>query len=207
MTWLIRGRLFSGLLIGGFLSMLTVITAVSASAEKIDCLQCHKELSEGKVVHPAIQMGCENCHSGVDASDIPHKFSGRKGLASEPPELCFNCHGKEDFSKKIKHQPVSAGQCLSCHLPHSGPNRFLLIKDGNQLCLTCHPEIRQKPHIKSGPLPEGHQLSGRRDPNREGMPFGCISCHVPHSSDWGKLFRYEAQKPSDLCKHCHEFMG
>jgi len=44
------------------------------------------------------------------------------------------------------------------------------------------------------------------DPKREGKPFDCLSCHVPHSSAWGKLFRYEAQNTASLCKNCHDFM-
>jgi predicted CXXCH cytochrome family protein len=176
------------------------------SAEKIDCLECHKDISGGKVVHAAVQMGCEGCHTGVDASDIPHKFKGKKGLSAELPDLCFTCHEKGQFTKKDQHPPVSAGMCLSCHFVHSGPYVSLLTKQGNQLCSECHKDIEKKPHLRSGTLPQGHALVGRHDPIREGKPFGCVSCHVPHSSDWGKLYRYEATNPTGLCKNCHGFM-
>ena len=181
--------------------------AVPASAEKVNCLDCHKDLTEGKVVHAAVQMGCEICHTGVDASVVPHKFTGgNKGLAAEPPNLCYRCHARADFTKKIVHAPVAAGMCLSCHHPHSGPYDSLLKKAGNQICLQCHSSIDKQPHVMFGSPPQAHPLSGRRDPNREGKPFGCISCHVPHSSDWGKLFRYNAQDARSLCKFCHEFL-
>lgn len=189
------------------ISGIILATSEYTLAQKIDCLGCHKELTEGKVVHAAVQMGCEGCHTGVDASDVPHKFTGgKRGLAAEPPDLCFNCHAKKEFTKKSQHPPVAGGMCLSCHFVHSGPYGSLLVKNGNQLCLNCHGTVEKKPHIKSAPLPQGHPLAGRRDPNREDKPFGCVSCHVPHSSEWGRLYRYEAVNPAGLCKHCHEFM-
>jgi predicted CXXCH cytochrome family protein len=41
------------------------------------------------------------------------------------------------------------------------------------------------------------------DPKRPGRPMACVSCHNAHSSDWKGLFRYKAEKPADLCQHCH----
>ncbi|MDA8171264.1 MAG: cytochrome c3 family protein [Nitrospiraceae bacterium] len=172
----------------------------------VDCLKCHPEKAQGKVVHPAVQMGCESCHSGVDASTTPHKFTGKFGLSALPPELCFQCHDKAKFTKKIQHPPVKNGQCLTCHTPHSGPYGSLLRAEGNDLCLKCHAEITQKPHVVMDFLPNGHLLAGPSDPVRKGKPFGCVSCHVPHSSDWGRLFRYKADNARDLCKYCHGFL-
>jgi len=178
----------------------------SALAQKIDCLECHKDLTKGKVVHAAVQMGCEGCHSGVDASVTPHKFAGKKGLSADIPDLCYQCHSKDGFTKKSKHAPVAGGMCLSCHSPHSSPNDSLLIKDAYKLCSECHGDILNKPHVVFGSPPRAHVLVGREDPKREGKPFDCTSCHVPHSSAWGKLFRYEAENAGSLCKNCHEFM-
>ncbi len=178
----------------------------SVSAQKIDCLECHKDLTEGKVVHPAVQMGCERCHTGVDASAIPHKFTGAKGLKTDPPELCYQCHSKDDFAKKIQHAPVAAGTCLSCHVPHSSTNESLLRKPGVELCKQCHEDIEQKHRVMIGSPPHNHSLFAFKDPKRKGKPFNCLSCHVPHSSAWGKLFRYDAQNAEGLCKYCHEFL-
>jgi predicted CXXCH cytochrome family protein len=175
----------------------TAVLSLPVWAEEIDCLQCHKDLTEGKVVHPAVQMGCGSCHSGVNASVVPHKFTGKLGLSAGPPALCFQCHDKGAFTKKIIHAPVEAGMCLSCHTPHSGPFDSLLKVNGNALCRQCHPQLPQ-----SHP---DHPLSGPSDPARKGKPFGCISCHVPHSSDWGKLFRYKAADFPGLCTYCHKF--
>lgn len=177
------------------------------AAEEVDCLMCHSDLTGGKVVHAAVGMGCVVCHTGVDASDIPHKFTGDKGLSAQPPDLCFQCHSKDEFTKKVQHPPVAAGMCLACHTPHSGPNPSLLTAEGNALCLQCHGDVEKEPHarVERFKVP-GHPLSGKKDPLRKGKPFGCVSCHVPHSSDWIRLFRYEAEDPSGICKHCHEFL-
>lgn len=199
-------RAVTGIFLVSLLSGMILCLSDSALAENIDCLQCHKELVNGKVVHAAVQMGCEGCHSGVDASAVPHKLTGKRGLSAEVPALCYQCHPKDGFTNKSQHAPVAGGMCLSCHFPHSGPNASLLIKDAYQLCSQCHEDVLKKPHVVFGSPPKSHALLGRRDPNRERKPFNCVSCHVPHSSAWGKLFRYEAQNAEGLCKHCHDFM-
>ncbi|MGD2081259.1 MAG: cytochrome c3 family protein [Nitrospirota bacterium] len=185
---------------------LMLLPAGQGRAEEMDCLMCHGDLAEGKAVHAAVQMGCTVCHIGVDASDIPHKFTGEKGLSAAPPDLCFQCHSKDEFSRKVLHAPVAGGMCLFCHTPHSGPNESLLTTEGNGLCLQCHNGIDKKPHAISRFTSLGHKLSAKADPLREGKPFSCLSCHMPHSSDWVKLFRYEARDASGICKHCHEFL-
>lgn len=182
-----------------FLSVLlflgVLISSKHSKAAEVNCLDCHPDLGKGKVVHPAVQMGCTGCHTGVDASNIPHVFKGKKGLSSAPPELCFGCHDKSAFTKKDVHPPVAAGDCLSCHTPHSGPNESLLLNNVNSLCGGCHPDLSF----------HNHPLQGAKDPKRNGKTFTCVSCHNPHSSDWGKLFRYEADSSIELCAHCHKF--
>jgi len=55
------------------------------SAQEVDCLMCHSALSQEKVVHPAVQMGCQSCHVAVDATKFPHEFTNKvsRGLSSE----------------------------------------------------------------------------------------------------------------------------
>ena len=195
-------RIFRMSLVSGVVLLL----ANSALAQKINCLECHKDLTEGKVVHAAVQMGCESCHTGVDASAIPHKLTGKKGLKAGLPDLCYQCHSKDEFTKKIQHAPVAGGMCLSCHVPHSGPNDSLLTKEISQLCKQCHEDVETKPHVMVGSPPHNHTLVGLKDRKRKGKRFNCLSCHLPHSSAWGRLFRYDAQNTEGLCKHCHEFL-
>jgi len=216
-----------------------------------ECTMCHQPLTQGKVVHTALQMGCQACHTGVDASQLPHKFSGAsKGLSAEPPQLCFGCHQQKDFSastvhapvnlgmctschnphssaeakllvsampelcyqchdqggfqKKVVHAPVATGACTDCHAPHARNNPKLLLRRGPLLCRKCHPRVEKRPHAVVGFRGRGHPLRGKKDPLREGKPFECLSCHLPHASDWARLFRYKAESSFDLCLHCHQ---
>jgi len=225
----------------------------SQAEEPIDCTMCHGDLTQGKVVHAAVSMGCTICHAGVDAKEIPHKFTTNfpKGLSSEIAELCYNCHDKTKFygptvhapvgigmctachnphhseneklliagkealcyncheqekfsGKKIIHNPVRAGLCLECHLPHASANEYLAVNKGNLLCRKCHPRVEKEPHAIVGFSQMGHPLKGKSDPKRKGKTFECLSCHQPHTSDWGRLFRYKADSSYDLCLYCHE---
>lgn len=224
--------------------------AFAPEASGMDCLMCHKALSEGKVVHAAVMMGCATCHTGVDASQFPHVFkTTKKGLSSNPPDICFgchdkgkftgttvhapvsmgmctschnphkseapkllssampgvcyNCHGEKEFTKKTVHAPVMGGMCMECHTPHVNKNEKLLVKKGVFLCRKCHPTVGKTPHMITGFKAGGHPVRGNNDPARKGQPFDCVSCHQPHSSDWGKLFRYKGRGPFDLCTNCH----
>lgn len=239
----------------GFIAVFVLIfcfTTLPARAEEVNCLMCHPNLSEGKSVHAAVMMGCPSCHTGVDATGMPHRMTTgvSKGLSSEPPELCYgchdkakfygptihapvgiglctvchnphrsdnekllvadkselcyNCHDKSEFSKKSVHKPVKEGQCLKCHKTHVGRNENLLIRKGIILCRKCHSMVLKEPHAVAGFKRAGHPLRGRKDPNRPGKTFECLSCHLPHTSEWPMLYRYKAEVMFDLCVHCHE---
>ena len=169
-------------------AIIIIITALfiaspAAAEEKIDCTMCHPEKTEGKQPHPAVSFGCDSCHSGVDASDIPHKFTGKKGLADEGNGLCFTCHDEDAFKKKNKHAALDMG-CTTCHTPHNSANDNLLVEQQPSLCLMCHDEgmfNKKKRHAA--------------------LDMGCTSCHSPHSSDFDKL---TIEKVPELCYQCHE---
>jgi predicted CXXCH cytochrome family protein len=240
-----------------FVIYIIVVIFISNISERpaygeANCLSCHEALSKGKVVHPALQMGCTTCHSAIDANELPHKKTSKtaRGLSSEqpdlcygchdkakftqknvhaaigmgctschnphssknakllnaePPGLCFNCHDKAGFSKKNVHPPVAGGMCMSCHTPHSSNEIALLLKPVNDVCITCHTasDIRRGIHIVRGFSTRGHPVKGKKDKMRPDRDLSCSSCHNPHSSDWIKLFRYEANSPFVLCLHCH----
>lgn len=152
----------------------------------VDCLMCHEKISKEKVVHPALQMGCPTCHTAIDAKDIPHKKTNNiaKGLSSEQPDLCFNCHDKTRFSKKTVH-PALGMACTACHNPHSSKNAKLLNSEPPDLCYNCHD--RKKFEGKTVHPP----VSG-------GM---CTTCHNPHSTDTPRLL---ASEPPELCFNCHD---
>lgn len=173
------------------------------------CYGCHdKGQFTKKNVHAAVGMGCTACHN-------PHSSNNAKLLSSEVPDLCFSCHDKTGFSKKVVHAPVAGGMCLSCHTSHSSEDPALLIKKPYELCLDCHADTVKKPHavsgFGSGKHPLGEPKKTRkgeekqlRDPSRPDKPFYCGSCHNPHSTDVGRLFRFNAGSGMSLCTNCHK---
>jgi predicted CXXCH cytochrome family protein len=155
------------------LGMFPVFASAAIAAEESACRSCHEELTTGKSVHQAISMGCESCHSAVDASVVPHKFTNRnpKGLASKMRDLCYNCHDRASFMKTTVHGAIALG-CTTCHNPHRSNHARLLKEAVPTLCVGCH-EDRFAPGKSTG-----HSLAGNE---------ACSSCHDPHASDGPKL--------------------
>ncbi len=177
-------RKFSVLLFSCMVVLL--ILSVKGYSEEVDCLQCHPDLREHKVIHPALDMGCTACHAGLDVSDIPHKVTNgvTKGLMAEPPDLCFNCHDQGMFSKKSRHPALDMG-CTSCHDPHSSDNEKMLISSPPDLCYNCHDNGMFSKKVV-----------------HPALQMGCTTCHDPHSSDAGG--RMLLSEPPDLCFNCHD---
>lgn len=165
---------------------ITLSLLSSAFAEGINCIMCHEALSKEKVVHPALQMGCPTCHTGIDAAEIPHKKTNTiaKGLSSEQPDLCYGCHDKSKFTKKTVHAAIGMG-CTGCHNPHSSKNSKLLISEPPGLCFNCHDKKKFEGKTVHPPVAGGM----------------CTSCHSPHSTDTERLL---LSTPPDLCLTCHD---
>lgn len=169
-----------------FIIILLALNLQTASAEEPDCSMCHEPLTKEKVVHMALQMGCPTCHTAIDAKDVPHKKTNNiaKGLSSDQPDLCYSCHDKSAFSKKVVHPALSMG-CTSCHNPHSSKNNKILVAEPPDLCFNCHDKTKF----------DGKSV---HPPVMGGM---CTSCHSPHASDTEKLL---LSKLPDLCFTCHD---
>lgn len=202
---------FKVILIKGMLFFIcfNITLYVATAFSQDDCLLCHSEYAKGKFVHEAVNMGCQTCHVGIDPKEIPHKITGKiaKGLSSEIPDICYNCHDKGEFKRKNIHMPVAGGMCLGCHNPHKSEEFALLKKKPNMVCYDCHANIKNKPHAVSG-FGSGHFLGDTKvvsDPARPGKTFYCGSCHNPHSSDSPKLFRYPGHSEMDICTKCHKY--
>ncbi|MGE5894294.1 MAG: cytochrome c3 family protein [bacterium] len=188
----------------------------SSAAEKLFvaempslCFSCHDhEKYSGEGSHSPVGIGlCSSCH-------LPHQSERERLLTADVPSLCFQCHAKDSFEKKNVHAPVAGGLCLSCHAPHKSKETNLLVKRPISVCLECHNDVMKKPHVVAGFTRKtvGHPLGSvkkkknpTKDPLRAGKEFYCGSCHLPHSSDWPALFRYEAKSPMQLCSHCHQY--
>jgi predicted CXXCH cytochrome family protein len=234
MIHFLRIRLVEGSKRGHFL--LLVISAVWASgisrlsaADSTDhpyvetkdlkpetCLKCHPTKNEGKFVHTAMGMGCENCHHAA-SSDNKTTIT----LIATGGALCAKCH--EIKKNPILHGPYQAEQCLICHNPHAGAYKAQTRAAVNTLCLSCHmlnqPDARVNPETKvvhlldgrvydlasweSAPkISEGH--SENNMPRRASDPvakelgkvdaeFSCLSCHDPHASEAEHLLRKAAE--------------
>lgn len=180
----------------------------AATAQEVDCAKCHADIGKKKVVHAAVQMGCNTCHSELDASTVPHKSRGKlpKGLKAEGPAVCTTCHEPKLFEGKLVHAPVAAGMCTACHNPHSSDNAGLAPKAPAEQCLDCHADVKKKPHMIVGFSGGGHPLGDAKkevaDPLRGGKPFYCAACHEPHRSERPRLMRFDKGMAS--CQKCHK---
>ena len=165
---------FLGLVLALFLA------PVSLNAAPPQCLDCHPDKREGKVVHPAIEMGCSSCHTGNHDGGKPFPT-----LMTSVPDLCFACHDKAAFDKKSVHAPVAGGMCGSCHNPHSSDLPKLLVAAVPDLCFTCHDRntmAKKEVHLKAA----GGQ---------------CLTCHDAHGSDSAFVLN---QLVEGHCEACHD---
>lgn len=185
--------------------VLASLAAAAAKAEQADCIGCHRALTETKVVHAAVNMGCTTCHAQLDAAVVPHRT---KGPAVPPPALCYECHDRTMFEGKFAHAPAATGQCQTCHVPHGGEHPKLLRRPGVALCLDCHSEVKNAPHVLSDFSGKGHpfgEARAVRDPLRPGRLFDCGSCHEPHGADYARLIRFDTNSMATFCQKCHKY--
>jgi predicted CXXCH cytochrome family protein len=139
---------------------------------------------------------CLTCHQ-------PHQGTQEKLLRDKVPDLCFMCHDRAKFQRKNKHVPAASGLCFACHDAHASPNPAVSRLPINEVCLSCHPSIPEGGHAAGTFTSAGHPLTGKKDPKSKYGILTCASCHDPHSSAYIDLFKYKADKPFDICVHCH----
>lgn len=148
------------------------------------CLSCHKD---SRVVpfwdlsrHKVNGVSCSDCHSGHSET--------KNNLKAAQPALCNTCHldVKVQMNKQ-SHHPIKEGlmKCTQCHDQHGsfGP-KMIKADTVNELCFKCHAEKRGPFFWEHPPVAEN-----------------CMTCHVPHGSNHGKLL---FSKPPLLCQSCHD---
>ena len=59
----------------------------------------------------------------------PYRSKNKYLLKLAVPDICYQCHEKEDIESIIDHSEESLPECLECHVGHSSPARGLLKKD------------------------------------------------------------------------------
>ncbi len=181
-------KTYRSILLAGLWCLITlfplVLPALSAADSQTQplCNRCHRKQAEGTNVHPIMKTGgCVSCHTNPHSA----KHKALKFLPAKGTDLCFICHPRDKFTKKIQHPPVAAGDCTACHEIHVSENRKLLTTKMPDLCFTCHDKAKFENKALHPPVAAGE----------------CTGCHDPHSSDVPKLLI--ADTPA-LCFTCHD---
>lgn len=159
--------------------------AETAKKPKDSCItaKCHAGMGKEKFVHGPVAAGeCTVCHGKSEKhKDNPkkNKFEAIADIAAK----CYSCHEKFKV-KKVMHDPVTNGECISCHSPHGSAFKFQLVNKGGELCFNCHDEELVGGKFVHGPAAVG----------------GCVACHDPHTADYEKNLKAKAP---ELCYMCH----
>lgn len=140
---------------------------------------CHTSFGEAQYLHkPVLLELCSICHETIENR---HAFR----MAATGVEMCTLCH-KMKFKSSI-HEPVTKGECLKCHDPHSSQFPSLIkTSTKGELCYTCHEETEAflSSTYMHAPVAKGD----------------CIQCHAAHSANTEQLLISEG---TDLCLSCH----
>ncbi len=172
-TILLLGVLAAGMLLG-------VISGTDAA--ETHCTDCHADKLEGKYVHPVVGQ-CDTCHQPT-GKEHPDPGTKTFRLTEEPGPLCTSCH-PDKTGMNIMHSPTAAGDCVSCHSPHSSAFKGMVLKEGPGLCTGCHADIGAEMNKKVV---------------HPAIMNGCTSCHNPHGSSNRNLLPEEG---ASLCFQCH----
>jgi predicted CXXCH cytochrome family protein len=169
-----------------------------------DCMRCHKIKASGKVVHPTT---CVSCHITAHrkGAKYPHY------LSAEVTDLCWKCHKKTIFSRKVGHPPVAQNECLSCHDVHTSDNKALLLAPMPDLCFKCHKDTDFMKKTKHPPVAEG-KCTGCHDAHSSDvknlllaeMPKECFLCHKKEKYISDKMKKHHSPVATGLCLSCHE---
>jgi predicted CXXCH cytochrome family protein len=188
------------------------------------CLTCHPEKKQGKFVHSAVGMGCENCHQATS-----EKNKTTITLVATGGDLCAMCH--EASKDPVQHGPFKNGQCLTCHDPHCSEFKAETRAATNSLCLACHgvqrvqgqtvtlfstakiskadfeaiPKIELDPTQRFGHPWVTHPVAQVADPLHTGEKMSCLSCHTPHASAQENLI-VSVKGAANVCSQCHQIV-
>jgi len=113
------------------------------------------------------------------------KFKLKPGARGK---LCVECHDEfeETLGKPVVHKPITEGDCVSCHNPHTSNYEMLLAAESGEMCLECHDDLAPQEAMSV------HEVF---------VDGKCLSCHEPHAAANKKLL---VRAGSELCFECHE---
>lgn len=155
-----------------------------------DCSSCHKMVGAGSRKHAPVELGeCATCHS----------WSAEKAaIETRPvPEVCFECHveKKEAVESSAVIHPV-AGECMTCHSPHSTGEDHLLKTRTFELCVSCHETYKANHPVERHPVRLATITEG------DGSVISCVSCHEPHGGKNPALLKASGGRMA-ICLQCH----
>jgi predicted CXXCH cytochrome family protein len=183
-----------------------LIPGKSFSQQFPDCMRCHKIKAAGKYVHP---VSCVKCHTYAHITGTKEKFP--KYLFAGGVELCWGCHNKSKFSKKVGHPPVAKGECLSCHNVHTSDTKALLLAPMPDECFICHKNADFIKKSKHPPVAEGKCMGCHDAHSSEtkklllaDMPEECFLCHKKEKYISKAKKRHHSPVATGLCLNCHE---
>jgi predicted CXXCH cytochrome family protein len=196
------------IIIGNALSFKRLEVGIHWRNQEPECLDCHQDLINRKVVHPVAEDACDNCHL---SNGKPHPGEGSREftLMDSLPDLCFYCH-TDPGPYGYGHAPVKEHDCLACHDVH-GSSEFRLLKASEvELCISCHGETEDAQHPGSNIK---RLISGDQVVHSAISSGGCIACHLPHGSNIRAMlvapYPEENYLPAvtenfELCFLCHD---
>ncbi len=161
----------------------------AAPAQGERCTGCHAQLTQGRVMHGALEKhDCTSCHKAVtaEAGKCKSRTSSKWTLVRQEPELCYGCHARKDQQKAV-HTVIRQGSCLSCHTSHSSNYAGLISQPREKICLECHEvEPLLTKAVKHAPVSEGR----------------CLDCHDAHGGNLPN--NVKAESGSAFCLKCHD---
>ena len=178
-----------------------VLVAYSASAQDIDCGECHEDVSFTSSAHPDVT--CHECHTNVTAE---HEDADLVPLTDK--ESCGECHSSvgRAIGRSVHGDGVGCNDC------HGEPHEIHEVADFesavgpvNQIknCGACHDD---PPELVDGYLTSEHGrallLSGLAD-----AP-SCSDCHGSHrilEADSDRAKTAHANSP-EMCGSCHSLL-
>ncbi len=181
-----------------FSLLLPLMMINTAAADGCVTADCHASLGKAEFVHEPVKASeCDACHveTGKNHPDEPGAFElAEKGIA-----LCLQCHDNPLEGKEHSHPPVEE-DCIKCHNPHQSSQLKFLHTSPGKLCLSCHEKIQ-------------NIITESRAQLFFFFFCECLSCHVPHASDYSpmlntfyprNMYLQFAVNNFALCLECHD---